>query len=451
MRDTLGGRSDKLAHRRRLPRAIRGDRVLTPYAAVPALGQALLQATMAAAAAQQQQQGGGRRSPAPGGGGGGGGVGPGGGFGGAAAGLDDLYEWHISLPGGNVAIVTDRRLALVASEAFAQLEADVAAGRRRGGADDIPAGALKWQLPWDQMLTAELAYHRQSPGAPPDGVIVHRKYRDAADALVYDVRCRAATRQAQDLHAAIGAARAKYYLDPRREARGWKVAPVTAAERRRDQAMPGAMPCLDFKRVWAPGARAGAGGGAGDSGASGGAAVISVWRPVGPPGYHALGDVAMPGLEPPARPVTVYREDAPPASPTAGDGADGAGGTAAAPASASAPRLAAPVGYQLVFRDSMGGGHGVSIWRPVPPKGYAEVGHVVVPAIEEPPPGAARCVRADLLRHARLYDAPVWQGASADNAYWRCAIWQVDNQCGTFVAVKTAGRPHPRQALAPKF
>lgn len=37
----------------------------------------------------------------------------------------------------------------------------------------------------------------QVPNAPPDGVIVHRKYRDEADVLVYDVRARASTRQAQ--------------------------------------------------------------------------------------------------------------------------------------------------------------------------------------------------------------------------------------------------------------
>jgi hypothetical protein len=37
----------------------------------------------------------------------------------------------------------------------------------------------------------------QVPHAPPDGVIIHRKYRDDSDTLVYDVRCRSSTRQAQ--------------------------------------------------------------------------------------------------------------------------------------------------------------------------------------------------------------------------------------------------------------
>jgi hypothetical protein len=56
--------------------------------------------------------------------------------------------------------------------------------------DAVPAGRLLWQLTWDQMLSVELAYHRQQTGAPPDGIIVHRKYRsEDTDVLVHDVRC----------------------------------------------------------------------------------------------------------------------------------------------------------------------------------------------------------------------------------------------------------------------
>jgi vacuolar protein sorting-associated protein 13A/C len=108
--------------------------------------------------------------------------------------------------------------------------------------------------------------------------------------------------------------------------------------------MPDSMPSLDYRRVWIvskPGCRP-----------------ISVWRPQGPPGYASLGDVAMPGCDPPARPVRMYKDvtvwqDAP------GEGA----------------RLATPLGFHLIYRDS-GGQHPLTIWRPVPPKGYQEVGWV---------------------------------------------------------------------------
>jgi hypothetical protein len=66
----------------------------------------------------------------------------------------------------------------------------------------------------------------------------------------------------------------------------------------------------------------------------------------------------MPGYDPPARPVRMYKDvtvwqDAP------GEGA----------------RLAAPLGFQLVYRDS-GGRHPLTIWRPLAPRGYQDVGWV---------------------------------------------------------------------------
>lgn len=86
---------------------------------------------------------------------------------------------------------------------------------------------------------------------------------------------------------------------------------------------------------------------------------------------------------------------------------------------------------------------------------YVELGCVVVGAIEEPPLSVVRVLRADLVRQARLYDAPVWSGTSSDNMYWQCSIWQVDNPCSTFVAVRGSngapGQPSTRQALAPTY
>lgn len=67
-----------------------------------------------------------------------------------------------------------------------------------------------------------------------------------------------------------------------------------------NQEMPDVMPSMDFKRIWRSGA---AGGGAGDT------KHVSIWRPVGPPGYAALGDVAASGTGPPSgRPVKMYKD-----------------------------------------------------------------------------------------------------------------------------------------------
>lgn len=86
---------------------------------------------------------------------------------------------------------------------------------------------------------------------------------------------------------------------------------------------------------------------------------------------------------------------------------------------------------------------------------YVELGHVVVGAIEEPPLSVVRVLRRDLAKSAQLFDAPVWSGTSSDNMYWQCSIWQVDNPCKTFVAVRgsndVGGRPSPQQCLEPRY
>jgi hypothetical protein len=79
-----------------------------------------------------------------------------------------------------------------------------------------------WQLTWPQILTAETAHFNISATSAPNGVIVHRKYRGEDDVMVYDLRCRPGSSQARELCAAILAARNTYYLEPLREARGYR-------------------------------------------------------------------------------------------------------------------------------------------------------------------------------------------------------------------------------------
>lgn len=50
------------------------------------------------------------------------------------------------------------------------------------------------------------------------------------------------------------------------------------------------MPSLEYRLLWH---------------ARGGSGLVSVWRPVAPPGYAPLGDVATLGREPPPQPVQV--------------------------------------------------------------------------------------------------------------------------------------------------
>lgn len=118
VKGTLTAADQRVLTRRRLPRCIRGDGILTPYSVVPAMGLALLYNSGAASvdslvkgASGNFLRGGSRAR--------------------GKAGLTDSYETHMTLPNGNVAIITNLRLLMVQAEVFAVLEAEIDAGRRQ--------------------------------------------------------------------------------------------------------------------------------------------------------------------------------------------------------------------------------------------------------------------------------------------------------------------------------
>ncbi|KAG1653272.1 hypothetical protein FOA52_002732 [Chlamydomonas sp. UWO 241] len=261
--------------------------------------------------------------------------------------------------------------------------------------------------------------------------------------------CRSGSSQAAEVLGAIQAARTKYYVAPRSEALGWRdlLEPSSrgAAAAAEQHSRPDSLPSITYQLVWyrrANGPPA-AGGGSSSSSASSSSrpgpmslgyssGAVSVWRPVGPPGYAALGDVAVGGTEPPPMPVRMYKDDG---------GRSMVGG--------EAPRLAKPIGYSLQFRDSAG--PQVVMWRPLPPPGYLEAGCVAWPDAEEPPLGLVRCIRRDLVERAPLARAPLWAGASSDNRFWRCWVWPVGNAAHTFMVAKSDGGLNPDNGRAPTY
>ena len=83
-----------------------------------------------------------------------------------------------------------------------------------------------------------------------------------------------------------------------------------------------------------------------------------VWNPWCGSSHHFHTSPLQAGTDPPPEPVRLYRD------PLATGGNDGDAPT-------EGPRLVPPVGFTLVFRDSA---HPpVTIWRPMAPRGYAEV------------------------------------------------------------------------------
>ena len=101
------------------------------------------------------------------------------------------------------------------------------------------------------------------------------------------------------------------------------------------------MPCEGFIRLWCS---RGA-----ESAVDGGYRPVSIWRPRPPPGYVSLGDVAQTGYEPPRTPVACYR--------------------------AADPALAAPLAFQLLWREGGSGGPWAGTPRgPLPPPRFASPG-----------------------------------------------------------------------------
>jgi hypothetical protein len=155
-----------------------------------------------------------------------------------------------------------------------------------------------------------------------------------------------------------------------------------------------------------------------DSG-SGAARDGAFYRPLAPPGYHALGHYGQGNYSQPNGLVALVREVIPGA-------------------------LASPVGYALIWKDSgSGADRDGAFWRPVPPAGYECVGVVVTgyafgtgyapPDLEE-----VRCVRRELIAPAAI-DRSIWDDKES-GADRNVSTWHVvpDSVGGVYLGLLTA-------------
>ena len=125
---------------------------------------------------------------------------------------------------------------------------------------------------------------------------------------------------------------------------------------------------------------------------------VSIWRPVIPPGYALLGDVAHASYDAPAFAALAV----------AGD--DDA--------------LRPPLGYEQIWNDEGGGGlHEVGLWNPIPPPGYVCLGTVAQQVRAAPPPlELIRCVHRSLVVQGEPTQTWTDQGSGAvdDAGLWTC-------------------------------
>ena len=105
-----------------------------------------------------------------------------------------------------------------------------------------------------------------------------------------------------------------------------------------------------------------------------------------PPGYLPLGHVPSIGLDPPADPVWVYRNDS---------------------EKGIRPSVKPAREFHLIWRQN--GRSPVTMWEPLPPQGYRALGTVVVPDAEQPGSKEVLCLREDLCSKTGIFDSPIWK------------------------------------------
>ncbi len=109
-------------------------------------------------------------------------------------------------------------------------------------------------------------------------------------------------------------------------------------------------------------------------------------------GFHLIlsvcldGHVPSTGLDPPADPVLVYRNDS---------------------EKGSRPSVKPAQDFHLIWRQN--GRSPVTMWEPLPPQGYRALGTVVVPHAEQPGSKEVLCVREDLCSKAGIFDSTIWK------------------------------------------
>ncbi|KAL4447306.1 hypothetical protein ABPG77_007339, partial [Micractinium sp. CCAP 211/92] len=156
-------------------------------------------------------------------------------------------------------------------------------------------------------------------------------------------------------------------------------------------------------------------------GSAGEACGISIWRPVAPPGYVALGDCLVRGYDPPL--------SAGVAQDTGGE--EGFGHTQ------GMPLVKAPRGFEPAWEDASSPPDSrLVLWRPVPYPGYVAMGCVATLGTVPPPRACIKCLRQDAATRASPDRTPTWtlrpEKATDPPAL---SAWTVDEKLHTFMAV----------------
>lgn len=386
--------------------------------------------------------------------------------------LNDVesYEEHFVLPNERVLLFTRHKMFHVLAPGFAQLAGAAEIGSLP--AIEIPAGKVEWCLPWVDLLSLELKWRDES--LHPDRLVVHRKGQSLAsprktssksltsEPLYFDIQCFPKTPQASQIKFIASNIVAKYLQDPIRQDQRWAErheARATLPDDRPLSDLPTRMPCIEYTFSWNTNPMR--------------SPVVYFWKPVPPPGYKPVGDVATLDAEPPLTPVDCFRDDVTLSNASSIHDGD------------SNLDTTFPEEYSLIWRYN--GTRSVTMWMPVAPKGFVAMGAVIVDSADTPSLDDYVCLKEHLVQQTRPFDSPLWsfdpeaavakmqasqrsdgqrvpsfaksfskaaRGSKSEVASgtagqdiailsnnWRVSLWQVDNSVRTLLVVRGLKQP----------
>ncbi|KAL4858517.1 Vacuolar protein sorting-associated protein 13C [Chlorella vulgaris] len=154
----------------------------------------------------------------------------------------EAYEDHFMLPDDRVLLLTSASILLVHAPGFTQLEKAAEIGAIH--VSDVAPGEVVWSVRWDDVLTFELRWSREMHY--PDRIVEE-------ESLAHEIRCFEDTPQAPQVKLEAQKVLRKYYLDPLRRNQMWSQRHdsrgALPAGTTPDQ-LPLHMPCLDFVLTW---------------------------------------------------------------------------------------------------------------------------------------------------------------------------------------------------------
>ncbi|KAK9827173.1 hypothetical protein WJX74_009221 [Apatococcus lobatus] len=197
----------------------------------------------------------------------------------------DAYEEHMLLPDNDqVVMLTNRAFMLLSAPGFAAIHNAAARGAAHPSTNQLPAAELKWAVTWTDLLNIEARAVGQTQYA--NYLTIHRKGVpgvDDGEPLAYELRCFPNHDQARELQAIATKVHSKFFISVLKKSSQW--AQRMAALPRQLQELPCSILCTGFDLLWHTDSRA--------------SSVVTIWRPKCPAGYKPLGDVAERGFDHP--------------------------------------------------------------------------------------------------------------------------------------------------------